>query len=102
MPPEASTIEARSEAMVVTVTGAARLLGVHPNTVRAWTDQGRLRCHRINHRGDRRYRVSDLERFLAESEPAPTRTPVFPKPSAWPAARSIAPVRVPASTTTPE
>ena len=46
------------------MTGAARLLGVHPNTVRAWTDQGRLRCLRINERGDRRYRVADLEGFL--------------------------------------
>ena len=32
--------------------GAARLLGVHANTVRAWTDQGRLTCIRINERGD--------------------------------------------------
>ncbi len=47
------------------MTGAARLLGVHPNTVRAWTDQGRLRCLRINERGDRRYRVADLRAFLA-------------------------------------
>lgn len=57
----------------VSVTRAARILGVHPNTVRAWTDQGRLRCLRINARGDRRYRVGDLEAFLGEvvSGPAP-------------------------------
>jgi len=46
------------------VTGAARLLGVHANTVRAWTEQGRLPCLRINDRGDRRYRVADLRAFL--------------------------------------
>lgn len=40
------------------------MLGVHPNTVRAWTDQGRLRCLRINERGDRRYRAADLQGFL--------------------------------------
>lgn len=40
------------------------MLGVHPNTVRAWTDQGRLRCLRINERGDRRYRTADLQIFL--------------------------------------
>ncbi|MBA2275883.1 MAG: helix-turn-helix domain-containing protein, partial [Chloroflexi bacterium] len=40
------------------------MLGVHPNTVRAWTDQGRLRCLRINERGDRRYRPADLQVFL--------------------------------------
>ncbi len=48
----------------LSVTRAARFLGVHPNTVRAWSDQGRLRCYRINARGDRRYRLGDLERFI--------------------------------------
>jgi excisionase family DNA binding protein len=38
----------------LSVTKAARLLGVHPNTIRAWSDQGRLRYYRINPRGDRR------------------------------------------------
>jgi diguanylate cyclase (GGDEF)-like protein/excisionase family DNA binding protein len=50
---------------MLTVTGAARLLGVHPNTVRAWADGGRLRCVRINERGDRRFATSDLQAFLA-------------------------------------
>ena len=49
----------------LSVTKAARLLGVHPNTVRAWSDAGRLRFYRINPRGDRRYRLGDLQRFLA-------------------------------------
>lgn len=55
----------------LTVTKAARLLGVHPNTVRAWSDAGRLRYYRINPRGDRRYRLGDLNRFLAAAEHAP-------------------------------
>ena len=50
---------------MLTVTGAARYLGVHPNTIRAWTEQGRLRCVRINARGDRRFMTSDLQSFLA-------------------------------------
>ena len=49
----------------LSVTKAARLLGVHPNTIRAWSDAGRLRYYRINPRGDRRYRLGDLQRFLA-------------------------------------
>jgi diguanylate cyclase (GGDEF)-like protein/excisionase family DNA binding protein len=53
------------------VTKAARLLGVHPNTVRAWSDAGRLRYYRINARGDRRYRLGDLHRFLAAAENGP-------------------------------
>ena len=55
----------------LSVTKAARLLGVHPNTVRAWSDAGRLRYYRINPRGDRRYRQSDLQRFLAAAESGP-------------------------------
>lgn len=67
IPPEATHIEPRHEAALLSVTGAARLLGVHPNTVRAWTDQGRLRCLRINARGDRRYRDADLKAFLDDA-----------------------------------
>jgi diguanylate cyclase (GGDEF)-like protein/excisionase family DNA binding protein len=52
----------------LSVTKAARLLGVHPNTVRAWSDAGRLRYYRINPRGDRRYRLGDIQRFLAAAE----------------------------------
>ena len=59
----------------LSVTKAARLLGVHPNTVRAWSDAGRLRYYRINPRGDRRYRVGDLQRFLAAAESGLTDLP---------------------------
>jgi DNA binding domain, excisionase family len=49
----------------LSVTRAAEVLGVHANTVRAWSDAGRLRYYRINLRGDRRYRHGDLQRFLS-------------------------------------
>ncbi len=52
----------------LSVTKAARLLGVHPNTIRTWSDAGRLRYFRINSRGDRRYRLGDLQRFLASAQ----------------------------------
>src|SRR4051794_27368835 len=51
------------------------MLGVPPNTVRAWSDAGRLRYYRINPRGDRRYRLGDLQRFLAAAETAPDAAP---------------------------
>jgi len=57
----------------LTVTKAAKVLGVHPNTIRAWSDQGRLRYYRINDRGDRRYRHADLTRFLDAAEVLPAR-----------------------------
>ena len=67
----------------LSVTKAARLLGVHPNTVRAWSDAGRLRYYRINPRGDRRYRLGDLQRFLAAAagarpEAGPGHPPFVP------------------------
>ena len=65
------------------MSGAARLLGVHANTIRAWTDQGRLPCIRINDRGDRRYRDRDLLAFLEDAglqplSPAPFQSRLRP------------------------
>ncbi|HTI29596.1 MAG TPA: GAF domain-containing protein [Methylomirabilota bacterium] len=58
--------------VLVSVAQAAALLGVHPNTVRSWTDAGRLPAYRINARGDRRYRSGDVQRLLAEGTAADT------------------------------
>ncbi len=63
-----TTLPPRPTDATLSVTKAARLLGVHPNTVRAWSDAGRLRYYRINPRGDRRYRLGDLQRFLSAAE----------------------------------
>jgi diguanylate cyclase (GGDEF)-like protein/excisionase family DNA binding protein len=62
---ETSTLRPRPIDATLSVTRAADVLGVHPNTVRTWSDAGRLRYYRINPRGDRRYRLSDLQRFLS-------------------------------------
>jgi diguanylate cyclase (GGDEF)-like protein/excisionase family DNA binding protein len=62
----------------LTVTRAAQVLGVHPNTIRAWSDAGRLRYYRINPRGDRRYRLSDLHRFLAGAAEGPAADAPMP------------------------
>jgi diguanylate cyclase (GGDEF)-like protein/excisionase family DNA binding protein len=76
----------------LSVTKAARLLGVHPNTVRAWSDAGRLRYYRINPRGDRRYRLGDLQRFLNAAESvavSPTVTPASRRRIDGPGARAL-------------
>jgi excisionase family DNA binding protein len=49
---------------LLTVKEAARLLHVHPNTVRRWHDIGLLSAYRVGPRGDRRFRLEDIERFL--------------------------------------
>jgi diguanylate cyclase (GGDEF)-like protein/excisionase family DNA binding protein len=75
----------------LSVTKAARLLGVHPNTIRAWSDAGRLRYYRINPRGDRRYRLGDLQRFLAAAETgAQDGVPIVPI-APWGGRRTIDP-----------
>ncbi|MBI3745316.1 MAG: GAF domain-containing protein [Chloroflexi bacterium] len=69
--PTITPLVSRPMDATLTVTRAAQVLGVHPNTIRAWSDAGRLRYYRINPRGDRRYRLSDLHRFLAGAAEGP-------------------------------
>jgi excisionase family DNA binding protein len=45
-------------------TDAAKLLGVHPNTIRRWSDDGMIPAYRVGKRLDRRFRRTDLEEFL--------------------------------------
>lgn len=66
---------------LISVAQAAALLGVHPNTMRAWTDAGRLVAYRINARGDRRYRRGDVERLLVEGAAAPFEGGAPPPPA---------------------
>ena len=86
-----TSLPARPTDATLSVTKAARLLGVHPNTIRAWSDAGRLRYYRINPRGDRRYRLGDLQRFLAAAETgaAEGAPPAASRP--WGGRRSIDP-----------
>jgi len=51
---------------MLTVREVARLLHIHSNTVRRWSDRGIIRAYRISRRGDRRFRQEDIARFLAE------------------------------------
>ena len=75
--PTTAQLHPRPADATLSVARAAHVLGVHPNTIRAWSDAGRLRYYRINPRGDRRYRLSDLQRFLANAAegPAPELEP---------------------------
>lgn len=43
---------------------AAKLLGVSTSTLRKWDNEGKLLAVRISKRGDRRYRLEDIETFL--------------------------------------
>ena len=52
---------------MLTVREVAQLLHVHPNTLRRWSNNGRIRRYRITPRGDRRFKPGEIARFLAES-----------------------------------
>ena len=67
-----------SREALLSVAQAATLLGVHPNTIRSWTDAGRLTAYRINARGDRRLRRDDVERILVEDGGTTAGTPDVP------------------------
>ena len=51
---------------MLTAREAARILHIHPNTLKRWTDRGRIRAYRVSARGDRRYSSQDITRFLAQ------------------------------------
>jgi excisionase family DNA binding protein len=50
---------------MLTTSDVARLLNIHINTVRRWSNQGILKTYRIGSRGDRRFRQEDITSFLS-------------------------------------
>ena len=57
-------LRAQSTGLLLTVSEVARLLRVHPNSVRRWADMGLLAGYRIGHRGDRRFDSEEIHEFL--------------------------------------
>jgi excisionase family DNA binding protein len=51
---------------MLTIREVARLFHVHPNTLRRWSNNGRIRAYRITPRGDRRFKREEIIHFLAE------------------------------------
>ena len=57
----------QAQPQLLTTAQAAAMLGVHPNTIRNWSDAGILPTYRIGPRRDRRFKRDDLDRFLFEN-----------------------------------
>jgi excisionase family DNA binding protein len=51
---------------MLTIREVARIFHVHPNTLRRWSNNGRIRAYRITERGDRRYKREEIVRFLED------------------------------------
>ena len=50
---------------MLTTSEVAKVLYIHINTVRRWSDQGILKPYRIGPRGDRRFQKEDIDHLLA-------------------------------------
>jgi excisionase family DNA binding protein len=51
---------------MLTTSDVARLLSVHINTVRRWSNQRILKSYRIGSRGDRRFKKEDIDSFFSK------------------------------------
>ena len=49
---------------MLTVKEVSKMLHVHSNTLRRWSDRGIIKAYRIGPRGDRRYKVDDILSLL--------------------------------------
>ena len=49
---------------MLTTAEVAKLLHVHPNTIRQWTNKELLHAYRLGPRGDRRFKHEDVENFI--------------------------------------
>jgi excisionase family DNA binding protein len=45
---------------------ACQILCVHCNTLRRWSEQGIINAYRVGPRGDRRFRLEDVNALLTE------------------------------------
>jgi excisionase family DNA binding protein len=55
-------------APMLTTSDVARILNIHINTVRRWSNQGVLKSYRIGSRGDRRFRKEDIDNFFSKND----------------------------------
>lgn len=49
---------------LLTVGEACKILNVHPNTLREWSNRGLIPSYRIGQRRDRRFVMQDIVDFL--------------------------------------
>ena len=49
---------------LLNINEVAELFGVHPETVRRWDNEGKLKAIRIGEFGHRKYRKDDIEKII--------------------------------------
>jgi Helix-turn-helix domain len=53
----------KSQTTPMSISGVAAILGLHPNTVRRWSDEGIIPCFRIGTRKDRRFEPQSIIKY---------------------------------------
>ncbi len=56
---------------IFSVAEVASILNVHANTVRKWSDEGRIKSCRVGLRGDRGFTAEDIKEFIDSSLVSP-------------------------------
>ena len=51
---------------LITVKEVDKLLHVHPNSVRRWSNEGLIKVYRVGPRGDRRFSREDVAAFISQ------------------------------------
>lgn len=49
------------------ISEAAHMLGVHPETLRRWDREGKIQTIIINERGDRRFKVDEINKIIEKN-----------------------------------
>ncbi len=67
---------------LITITQAAKILNIHPDTLRRWEKIGKIHSLRFISRGHRRYRTEDILKIIKtnteeEAQPSPTLNRVY-------------------------
>ena len=50
----------------MSISSVATFLGVHPNTIRKWANNGLIRCFRIGPRNDRRFELQHVMEMVRQ------------------------------------
>ena len=59
---------AKSKIKLLKIREAAEMLSVNPETLRRWDRSGKLKAIIISRRGDRRYKLEDIEKLIKKHE----------------------------------
>lgn len=73
---KASIVEDEQMGDVLTMREACKILNVHSNTLRRWSNQGRIRTYYIGVARQRRFKRDDITALLEERSRDKTRTRV--------------------------